>query len=139
MAIPTSRNARLFYRAAKQRFEDAEFLRSTERNTAAVYLAGYSIECILKALLVSVVPVSEEDRILGTFRGAQAYDYHWIVREYYNRGGPVMPRELKADFLRVDTWSTDLRYSPGSIHTDDARDFHRSAGKIINWADGRLT
>lgn len=139
MPIPSSHNARLFYRAAKQRFEDAEFLRTVERNTSAVYLAGYGIECILKALLVSAVPKSREDELIAEFRGARAHDYHWLLREYYNRGGPPMPRGLASDFLRVNTWSTDLRYSPGSIHDDDARDFHRSASEIMNWADGRLT
>ncbi len=48
MAIPSSRNALLFYRAAFQRFDDARFLLDAERRTVAVYLAGYSVECISK-------------------------------------------------------------------------------------------
>lgn len=49
--MPISKNARLFYRAAKQRFDDALLLLELKRTTAAVYLAGYSIECMLKALI----------------------------------------------------------------------------------------
>ena len=54
MPIPTSSNARLFYRAAKERFEDAELLLSLNRTTGAVYLAGYSVECIIKSLILII-------------------------------------------------------------------------------------
>jgi hypothetical protein len=38
--MPSSAQARRFYRAAKQRFDDALLLLEMERTTAAVYLAG---------------------------------------------------------------------------------------------------
>jgi len=41
---------------AKQRFDDALLLLEMGRTTAAVYLAGYSVECMLKALILSAVP-----------------------------------------------------------------------------------
>lgn len=94
MAMPASPNARLFYRAAKQRFEDAEFLLSIDRTTAAVYLAGYSVECILKALIVATVPRAQEGEILATFRGGRAHDYDWLRRLYAERGGPGLPPDL---------------------------------------------
>lgn len=53
MPIPRSTNARLFYRAAKERLEDAELLLSLNRTTAAVYLAGYGVECMIKSLILS--------------------------------------------------------------------------------------
>ena len=139
MAMPASQNARLFYRAAKQRFEDAEFLSDVERTTAAVYLAGYSVECILKAMILAIVPRAREAEILAMFRGARAHDYDWLLRLYTERGGPKMPPEVVPHFARVNTWSTDMRYSPGTIASRDAKAFLDSAVEILTWADGRLS
>lgn len=139
MAMPSSPNARLFYRAAKQRFEDAEFLLDVDRTTAAVYLAGYSVECILKALILSVVPHAQEAEILALFRGARAHDYDWLLRLYAERGGPRLPPNLVPHFARVNTWSTDMRYSPGTMALRDAKAFLDSSVEILTWADGRLS
>lgn len=137
--MPASRNARLFYRVAKQRFEDAEFLLDVDRTTAAVYLAGYSVECILKALILATVPRAQESEILAVFRGAQAHHYDWLLRLYAERGGPGLPPELVPHFARVNTWSTDMRYSPGTITLRDAKAFLDSAVEILTWGDGRLS
>ena len=56
MATPSSKESRLFYRCAKQRYEEAQILLEAGRPTGAVYLAGYGIECMLKALVISMVP-----------------------------------------------------------------------------------
>ncbi len=138
MAIPTSPNARLFYRAAKQRAEDAEFLLKMERTTAAVYLAGYSVECIVKSLVLATVPRRQENQILGMFRGARAHDYDWLLRLYAEKHGPGLPVELVPHFARVNAWSTDMRYSPGTVELREAKAFLDSAIEIIKWADGRL-
>ena len=50
MGLPKPIEARLYYRAAKQRFDDAQLLLGAGRTTAAIYLAGYTVECFLKAL-----------------------------------------------------------------------------------------
>ena len=52
MAIPASIEARLYYRCAFQRHEDAQILLRADHTTGAVYLAGYGVECILKALVL---------------------------------------------------------------------------------------
>jgi len=139
MAIPSSASARLFYRAAKQRFEDAEFLLDANRTTAAVYLAGYGVECMLNALIVSVVPSSREDDVLVMFRGARAHDFDWLRLQYLERGGPALSAEIVPEFARVNTWSTDMRYSPGTTSMSDARVFLTACVAIYNWADGRLS
>ena len=47
MAIPNAVEPRRFYRAAEHRFEEAQFLLDGGGyTTAAVYLAGYAVECI---------------------------------------------------------------------------------------------
>ena len=138
MPIPSSRNARVFYRAAKERFEDAELILSLNRTTAAVYLAGYSVEFMIKALILSSVPRSQENTILAMFRGRLAHDYDWLMRLYRRHRGSPVPTHLVLPFDRVTRWSTDIRYSPATIQTSEAKAFLHSISEIIKWADGRL-
>jgi HEPN domain-containing protein len=138
MAVPISSEARLFYRCAIQRFDEAQILLEAARTTGAVYLAGYGIECILKALILSVVPSSKTDSVLQTFRGNRAHDYQWLRDEYRLKGGAVPPREVNRCFTLVNRWSTDLRYSPGNLKERDAESFFKAAKVIMIWASGRL-
>ena len=138
MAMPNSVQARRFYRAAKQRFDDALLLLEMERTTAAVYLAGYSVECMLKALILSVVPQAQEEELLGMFRGARAHDYEWLLHLYAEKGGARMPPSVVPHFARVNSWSTDMRYAPGTIAAHEAKAFVEAAIEIMTWVDGRL-
>lgn len=138
MALPQSLEARPFYQSAKQRFEDARFLLEAERTTGAVYLAGYCVECMLKALLLSIVPAGGRAGMLASFRGAKAHDFDWLKARYFEHGGPPFPSAVAKDFSLVDTWTTDLRYKPGTTKRGDAEAFLRAAEAIMAWADGRL-
>jgi HEPN domain-containing protein len=100
--MPSSAQARRFYRAAKQRFDDALLLFEMERTTAAIYLAGYSVECMLKALILSVAPQAQEAELLGMFRGARAHDYEWLLHLYVEKGGARMPPSVVPHFARVN-------------------------------------
>jgi hypothetical protein len=138
MAIPNSSDARLFYRCAFQRFEEAEVLLKAEYTTGAVYLAGYAIECILKALVLAAVPVGNRPAVMRSFRGGKAHEYEWLRSLYLTNGGARFPRDITQHFTLVNDWSTDLRYTPRSVRDDDAAAFLTSAVTIIRWADGRL-
>lgn len=138
MALPHAREARLFYQSAKQRFEDARFLLEAERTTGAIYLAGYSVECILKALILSTTPEGERPAMVASFRGTKAHDYDWLKARYFERGGPVFPSAVSKDFALVGTWTTELRYQAGTSKRGDAEAFLNAARAIILWADGRL-
>ncbi len=138
MATPRSSDARLFYRCAYQRFEEAEILLKASYNTGAVYLAGYGIECILKALVLSAVTDYDRPDILKLFRGGKAHEYEWLRSLYLINGGARFPRNVNRHFSDVSVWSTDLRYTPRSLRANEAEEFMASAEAIINWADGRL-
>jgi hypothetical protein len=137
--MPSSAQARrFFYRAAKQRFDDALLLFEMERTTAAIYLAGYSVECMLKALILSAVPQAQEAELLEMFRGARAHDYEWLLHLYVEKGGARMPPPIVPHFARVNAWSTDMRYVPGTIAAHEAQAFLDAAIAIMTWIDGRL-
>lgn len=138
MGMPRDKTARLYYRAAKHRWEDAEFLFEAGRALAAVYLAGYSIECMLKALIFSQVPEHEQPGVLKSFRGARAHDFDWLRNVYIERGGPRFPPAVVEAFSNVLVWGVELRYQPGTLDDDEATKFFTAAQIIRDWAETRL-
>jgi len=138
MGLPSSMDARRFYRCAKQRFEEAEILMRAGKTTGAVYLAGYGVECILKTLTIMAVPQKNRSDIMLSFRGSRAHDYEWLRDLYLNNGGARFPSPITQHFTFVNSWSTDLRYQPRSVPDADAEAFVTAAEAIIIWADGRL-
>jgi hypothetical protein len=137
MAIPASIEARLFYRCAFERYEDAEVLLRAEHTTGAVYLAGYGAECIMKALVLSALAPAARSEMLKSVRGTKAHDFEWLRTRYLERGGPRFSREIVDAFVVVNTWSTDMRYLPGKQKTKKAEGFSAAAETIIRWADWR--
>src|SRR5262249_50744245 len=109
-----------------------------EFTTGAVYLAGYGIECILKALVLMAVPAANRPEMLRSFRGGWAHEYEWLRTQYLTNGGARFPRDITQHFTLVNDWSTDLRYVPRSIRAEEAEAFLASAVAIIGWANGRL-
>jgi HEPN domain-containing protein len=138
MAEQTLSDARLFHRCAIQRFRESEVLFEAGYTTGAVYLAGYGIECVLKALVLTATPASLRPNTLKSFRGNKAHDYEWLRSKYLVTGGARFPAEITRHFTLVNDWSTDLRYNPQSVRADEAEEFLGSAAAIIRWAEGRL-
>ncbi|MBI1901835.1 MAG: HEPN domain-containing protein [Planctomycetia bacterium] len=139
MPLPRFAESRPFYQAAKQRFLDAQFLFEAERTTASVYLAGYVIECTLKALVLSAISNSaRRAETLRSFRGARAHDFEWLMQRYREQGGSLPPKEIARDLSLVTVWSTDMRYNPGTMKAREAAAFLKAAERIMSWADGRM-
>ena|SRR2546426_188654 len=92
MGLPQSREARLYYRGGKQRFEDAQFLLREGRTTGAVYLAGYTVECFLKALILASVAPGLRQQLLEEFRGSRAHSIEWLGALYRRHLGAAIPR-----------------------------------------------
>jgi hypothetical protein len=138
MGLPQAPEARRFYRAAKQRFAEAEVLLRAEMEIGAVYLAGYTVECFLKALLLEGTPASLRKRLLAKFRGSRAHDITWL-RDLYRRNirGNI-PRGMALHLTRVATWDTDLRYETVLREQGDANEFFQSVVALTQWADGRI-
>jgi HEPN domain-containing protein len=74
MAVPKDIDARRYYRVAYQRYDDGKLLERASRPQAAIYLAGYAVECILKALLIRSTPARGRATLLATFHGAIAHN-----------------------------------------------------------------
>lgn len=135
MALAGS-NARRFLRAARKRLNEAHFLLESEYFTAAVYLAGYAIECGLKGVLLSSEPANRNAATLATFRGAAAHDFDWLVHGL-NVRNVTLPREIRRELARLAWWSTDLRYEPAEIRKRTALDFCTSVVNVLGWCERR--
>jgi HEPN domain-containing protein len=140
MAHPSDKHVKLFRRVAAQRMEDAEWLLEANppRSNASVYLAGYVVECCLKALLLNAVPGPRRETVVRSFRGVWAHDYDELRRKYGEEGGARFPLLVLQAFNVVGKWTTTMRYSPKSITLSDAREFLRAAAVVFEWTMGRL-
>ena len=101
-------------------------------------MAMPNVECMLKALILSIVPQAQEEELLGMFRGARAHDYEWLLHLYVEKGGARMPPSVVPHFARVNSWSTDMRYAPGTIAAQEAKAFVDAASEIMTRTDGWL-
>jgi HEPN domain-containing protein len=138
MGVPSSPEARRFYRCAIQRYEEARVLRKADLTTGAVYLAGYAIECILKALILDAVPRAKRAATLSSFRGNLAHDYEWLRSKYLSLGGANFPNEVTRSFALAADWTTELRYVPRGLGSADADAFLMAAETILEWAKRRF-
>lgn len=138
---------------ADRRLGDAQALYDTGRNAhanGAIYLAGFCVECLLKAELLethawlqsSFVPVSgfsKRDSALwnlcyrshnleGILESLPAVQQR--ISELLGRGDNRVPGMLKSVCAR---WTVFARYSPRTADLDDARDFIERVKVIRSW------
>lgn len=128
-------------RAAKKRRAAAELLagHSPPHLTDAVYLAGYSVECILKAVLLAVTPESQRPAVVGEVcRGRKGHDFSHLTGLLQKRGiswsGPI-----QTALGTLNDWSTDLRYETAEYDETDARKFLSRVDLVLDWAEGKLS
>lgn len=138
MGLPVSIDARLFYRCALLRYEEARVLLREGHATGAVYLAGYGVECILKALILETVPASKRKVVYLTFRGNHAHSFEWLRTLYIVNGGVQFSKETVRHFRLVSDWDTNMRYSPRTTRAREAKAFIEATTSIIKWAQGRM-
>ncbi len=136
MALPRAKEPRRFYRAAACRYEEAQFLLKAGYTTAAVYLAGYAVECMLKALILSTEPAAKHAVTLASFRGSYAHAFDWL-RQCLGDRRVHLPASVMRELAGVNWWTTNLRYDPGVLKRPDAELFLRAANDVMVWVKGR--
>jgi len=137
MSLPHDIDARRYYRVAYQRYDDGELLLKHNHSRGAIYLTGYAVECILKALLLTSTPVGERAQLLATFHGAIAHNIVWLREQLVQRIGRLPVQQARHVSL-VSSWSTDLRYEPGLGDPEEAEEFLTATDSVLEWANGRM-
>jgi HEPN domain-containing protein len=136
--VPGILTSRDFQRAAEQRFTTAEFLLVSTITLDALYLAGYSVECILKALIMHLTPAAHrEETFVRLKSGAKMHYPEHLKEELKNLGCPI-PTDLVKRFRRFE-WSTNLRYESGRRPSGEVRGYLKVAAATIRWAKGEMT
>lgn len=139
MSASLSKVARDYRRSAINRFDEALLLERAGKCTGAMYLAGYAVECMLKVLILSTVPLQQQaDFAAREFRGSDGHDFEILRTKYFKRRGAGFPPDTAKLFSLVSDWSTDLRYDPRESRTTEAERFLSAVEGIIAWAKGRL-
>jgi HEPN domain-containing protein len=129
--------SRDFQKAARQRLTTAEFLLDNRYNLDAMYLAGYTVECSLKALILEIAPAADRPAVLkGISSGKKMHDSEILGGILKDRGRPI-PLELVKRFRRCG-WSTALRYEIGRSDTGETRGFLKTAKATYDWVEGQL-
>ncbi len=130
---------RSFIRVALQRLDEARFLFDGERYAATIYLAGYSVECGLKALILATGSKARWQATAESFRGSGWHEINRLREVYVERGGPRPPPAITRALTYVhDVWFVGLRYIPGDRTFREARQFLDSTDLILGRIEGRL-
>ncbi len=128
-AMPTT--SRDFLRAANRRFAAAEFLAGDGYNTDGMYLAGYCIECSLKALILKATSGADRPITLQRItQGKAMHDFEILARILRDKGITIPSGYLKR--LRRSRWSTALRYESDREDSGETRAFLKTAQAVYN-------
>lgn len=138
MGLPRNLEARLFYGAAWQRYEDADALLAAGRHTGAVYLAGYAVECMFKSLILSRLGAKDRSVMMDGFRGVRGHNLESLKDRFERVAGIPIPGNIARNFYRVNNWTTDIRYQTRALRLKEALAFVEAVQQILNWADARL-
>lgn len=130
---------RKFYRVATQRFAEALFLFEGGRFAASIYIAGYAVECGLRALILTTVPRNRQVEFASTFRGSGWHNFDRLVELYISNAGSRPPLPITKHLTYVhDEWSVEMRYVAGEKPFREAKRFIDSTESILEWVKGRL-
>lgn len=132
------KESRRFWRAAEQRLGAAEFLLKAQGfRLEAIYLAGYAVECALKALIIERVPKRQRQEVIQGFRGQVWHSFEYLKRKLTEFGCPLPVKMIET--LRIlSSWSTDLRYESGLRDYNDTKRFIEGAIEVRDWVKGSL-
>ena len=112
---------------AQERGTDANELMKAKRQLAAIYMAGYQVECSLKGLLPSAgksFPTS----------GRDGHNLHalWEAAGFKREDAGGLKR------LVLDNWSTDLRYQSEISPDLDVESLFKGAMELAGYVKVRL-
>ena len=130
------RDVRKFERAADQRLTVGQFLLEQGFHYDAEYLAGYAVECALKALILKRTPLRRYEAMYHEItHGKRAHNFE--VLQGTLKRPPInctLPPPVADMLRRVAFWTTDMRYDFGFVRYREAEQFLKDAKGIRDWS-----
>ena len=134
-------------KAAVHRREDAHALFNATRWRGAMYMAGYSIECLLKAKLMRIYACSnlrdlevelQRRGLLAEHATIFTHQLEILLRLANGLDRLRQNAQLWPLFNIVNRWIPAWRYNPDRSEHDDARDYLNAVDSIRHWIDNNL-
>lgn len=133
-----------YARVAKQRLDEAKLINDRlQLWSAAQYLAGYSVECMLKALILVNTPRSKRPApgrdTINWMKESFGHDLNKLHAGLRSRRVKIPAAVLgELVFLGSDAeskWSPEDRYEPGPGNPKEAARFLKAVEAVVRWAD----
>ncbi len=135
-------------KAGLKRLVDARRLQSDGRWRGAMYLAGYSIECKLKARLMEVYGLDTLEELeveLERRLGYRVSLFTHSIEVLFSLTGarerlvhnPKRPAALQA-YRHCNTWHPAWRYRPDDGHPDDCSAFMEAVDEFAKFIDNNV-
>jgi len=134
-------------KAGKHRLDDAKSLLAANRWRGAMYLAGYSIECLLKSKLMKrfscrhLKELEQELRrkqILPSELTVFTHQLELLLRLTDGLDRLRMNTELWRVFNRVNRWVPAWRYTADLSNRDDASEFLLAVERLSQWIENSV-
>jgi HEPN domain-containing protein len=129
-------------KASLHRLEDAEALFAAERWRGAMYVAGYALECVLKAKLMQRFQCRTLERLeerlhqRRLIRKSRSVFTHEIELLFQLSGVVDRLKDNTAMYAHlkfVNRWTPAWRYSVEPTRRDDAEDFLTAVRELRSW------
>lgn len=134
-------------KAAKHRMGDALALFNATRWRGAMYLAGYSLECLLKVKLMrmfgcrNLLELEEELRSRGSLSTEATVFTHQLRALLELTGRLDQLRQNQGEWRLwnlVNQWVPAWRYTADLSNIDDSRDFLEAVEAIYHWVENNI-
>lgn len=134
---------------AWQKFNDAEVLLQEGRHDSAYYMAGYTLELLLKARICKTLKIDDffyfeesEKKVLSkeAYRPFRVHDFLQLMilsGIYADFEIELKEAEFKEHWSTVSKWKEDARYLAGRAGTD-VKNFLTSIMIISKWIEKHL-
>jgi hypothetical protein len=131
-------------KASRHRWDDALVLRGAARYRGGMYLAGYSIECLLKTRLMRIHRCQNleglekeliEQKLLGEASTVYTHHLEGLIGLAGGRDRLRADAILWRKFNIVNRWLPAWRYNPDLSGEEEADRFFEAARAIRDWIE----
>ncbi len=134
MSLSNNPDARAYYLPARRRLEDAKVLLEHHRHDGAMYLAGFAVECLFKAVILANSTPGQRTRLAARLKSEIGHDLDGLRKELARRSLHLGEHEREA-FVQVNTWDNNQRYDSRVQSRVDAEAVFAAAETLFAWAD----